>query len=158
MDALSDLESFLHAEIPQIPALIKVGLAHAQFETIHPFLDGNGRVGRFLITFLLCEADILRRPVLYLSHHFRRHQQAYYSCLQAVRDNGDWEGWLRFFLDGVATVANEATEVSRRIVDLREGHRNEIIRSFGRAAGGALKSWNTCFAIPSAGKRHPRPA
>lgn len=148
MDALSDLETFLHAETPEIPALIKVGLAHAQFETIHPFLDGNGRVGRLLITFLLCEADILRRPVLYLSHYFRRHQQAYYNCLQAVRDHGDWEGWLSFFLDGVAAVANEATEVSRRIVDLREAHRDEIIRNFGRAAGGALRVLEHLFRNP----------
>jgi len=148
MEALGDLETFLHAETPEIPALIKVGLAHAQFETIHPFLDGNGRVGRLLITFLLCEADILRLPVLYLSHHFRRHQQTYYSRLQAVRDDGDWEAWLSFFLDGIAVVANEATEVSRRIVDLREAHRDEIIRSFGRAAGGALRALEHLFRNP----------
>jgi Fic family protein len=148
IDALGDLETFFHAETPEIPALVKVGLAHAQFETIHPFLDGNGRVGRLLITFLLCEADILRRPVLYLSHHFRRHQQTYYNRLQAVRDDGDWEAWLSFFLDGIAVVANEATEVSRRIVDLREAHRNEIIRSFGRAAGGALRVLEYLFRNP----------
>lgn len=87
--ALGDLELFLHTDTPEIPTLIKVGLAHAQFETIHPFLDGNGRVGRLLITFLLCEADVLRQPVLYLSHFFRRHQQTYYTLLQAVRDRGE---------------------------------------------------------------------
>ena len=137
-----------HADTPQIPALIKVGLAHAQFETIHPFLDGNGRVWRLLITFLLCEADVLRRPVLYLSHYFQRHQQAYYNHLQTVRDRGDWEGWLGFFLQGVATVADEAWEVSRRIVDLRETHRDEIIRKFGRASGGALRVLEHLFRNP----------
>lgn len=147
-DSLSDLERFLHAETPEIPPLIKVGLAHAQFETIHPFLDGNGRVGRLLITFLLCEADILRQPVLYLSHWFRRHQQTYYSLLQGVRDQGDWEGWLQFFLDGVGTVANEATEVSRRIVDLREDHRNRIIQDFGRTAAGGLMVLEHLFRNP----------
>jgi len=148
MEALGDLETFLHTETPKIPALIKVGLAHAQFESIHPFLDGNGRVGRLLITFLLCSADILYRPVLYLSHHFRRHQQTYYGRLQAIRDDGDWEAWLSFFLDGIAVVANEATEVSRRIVDLREAHRDEIIRTFGRAAGGALRILEHLFRSP----------
>jgi len=148
MDSLSDFERFLHADTPEIPALVKVGLAHAQFETIHPFLDGNGRVGRLLITFLLCEADILRRPVLYLSYWFRQHQQAYYDLLQAIRDHGDWEGWIRFFLEGVATVANEATEVSRRIVDLREAHRDRIIRELGRAAGGGLTVLEHLFRGP----------
>lgn len=148
LESLSDFERFLHAETPEIPALIKVGLAHAQFETIHPFLDGNGRVGRLLITFLLCQADILRKPVLYLSHWFRQHQQTYYTLLQAVRDRGDWEGWLGFFLDGVATVANEATEVSRRIVDLREAHRNQILREFGRTAAGGLTVLEHLFRNP----------
>ena len=107
--ALSDLERFLHAENPP-PALIQVGLAHAQFETIHPFLDGNGRVGRLLITFLLTEKKLLARPVLYLSHYFKQRRAEYYERLQAVRDNGDWEGWLAFFLRGVVEVSRESTE------------------------------------------------
>jgi Fic family protein len=148
MPALGALEHFLHADATNIPAVIKVGLAHAQFETIHPFLDGNGRVGRLLITFLLCEREILLRPVLYLSHHFRRHQQLYYDHLRRVRDRGDWEGWLKFFLDGVATVANEATATSRRIVDLRERHRNLITRTFGRAVGNALVTLEHLFRRP----------
>ncbi len=148
MEALSGLEKFLHAETPEIPALIKVGLAHAQFETIHPFLDGNGRVGRLLITFLLCEAGILRQPVLYLPHWFRQHQQNYYALLQGIRDQGDWESWIRFFLEGVAIVASEATEVSRQIVDLRESHRNRIIREFGRAIGGGLTVLEHLFRHP----------
>ncbi|MDB4516852.1 Fic family protein, partial [Crocinitomicaceae bacterium] len=98
---LADLEKFLHADT-HIPLLIKIGLAHAQFETIHPFLDGNGRVGRLLITFLLCEQQVLLKPVLYLSHYFKRHRNEYYSQLQAVRDAGTWEEWLSFFLRGVA--------------------------------------------------------
>lgn len=95
--APGDLELFLHGK-DDLPVLVKVGLAHAQFETIHPFLDGNGRVGRLLITFLLCEREALHKPVLYLSHYFRRYRQEYYDRLQAVRDGGDWEGWLGFFL------------------------------------------------------------
>jgi Fic family protein len=97
--ALGDLELFLHGQ-DDLPLLIKVGLAHAQFETIHPFLDGNGRVGRLLITFLLCESGTLQKPVLYLSHYLKRHREEYYDRLQAIRDTGDWEGWLAFFLDG----------------------------------------------------------
>ncbi|PZS00698.1 MAG: cell filamentation protein Fic, partial [Chloroflexi bacterium] len=101
------------------------------FETIHPFLDGNGRVGRLLITFLLYERGVLRRPLLYLSHYFRLHQTEYYDRLQSVRDAGDWEGWLRFFLDGVAHVANEATETARRIVNLRERDRELVRQTLG---------------------------
>jgi len=117
-DALDKLEKFFRDEKP-MPALLKVGLAHAQFETIHPFLDGNGRVGRLLITFLLCEKGILKRPLLYLSYYFKRNRTAYYERLQAIRDTGDWEGWLRFFLQGVYEVAQEATATERTIVDFR---------------------------------------
>ncbi len=104
MRALGELEKFLHDESP-MPFLIKVGLAHAQFETIHPFLDGNGRVGRLLITFLLCEKGILKRPLLYLSWYFKKNRGEYYDKLQSVRDRGDWESWLKFFLKGVEQVA-----------------------------------------------------
>ena len=118
-----------------MPTLIRIGLAHAQFETIHPFLDGNGRVGRLLITFLLCERGILGKPVLYLSHYFKRHRAEYYDRLQAVRDTGDWESWLAFFLRGVATVSAEATETARRILALREEHRTLIAAHLGRGTG-----------------------
>jgi len=148
LNALGDLERFLHEESADIPTLLKVGLAHAQFETIHPFLDGNGRIGRLLITFLLCEQKILSRPVLYLSHFFRRNQQAYYDLLQRVRDEGDWESWIKFFLNGVATVANEATETSRQIVALREKHRADIVAEFGRAAGNGLTVLEYLFRQP----------
>jgi Fic family protein len=132
--ALGELERFLHAPA-DLPLLIKIGLAHAQFETIHPFLDGNGRVGRLLITFLLCEGQVLLKPVLYLSHYFKRHRQAYYDRLQAVRDSGDWEAWLAFFLRGVAEVSAQATDTARRILALREAHRALITAQLGRAAG-----------------------
>ena len=123
-EALGALETFLHAE-SDIPALVQIGLAHAQFETIHPFLDGNGRVGRLLISFLLCQREILVKPVLYLSHYFTRHRAEYYERLQAIRDTGDWEGWLAFFLRGVASVSLEATDTARRILALREDLRAE---------------------------------
>ena len=133
-DALGDLERFLHT-VDDVPALIKVGLAHAQFETIHPFLDGNGRVGRLLITFLLTERRILQQPVLYISYYFAAHRQSYYDHLQAVRDRGDWESWLLFFLRGVAEVSAEAAATARRILLLREDHRKAVTDNLGRAAG-----------------------
>lgn len=136
-DALSDWERFLHDARP-MPPLIKVGLAHAQFETIHPFLDGNGRIGRLLITFLLVQSGVLSRPLLYLSFFFKQHRAAYYAHLQAVRDNGAWESWLRFFLRGVAEVAAEATANAHRITEMRESHRNLITSRLGRGAGKAL--------------------
>jgi Fic family protein len=132
--ALGNLETFLHQQ-DDLPLLIKIGLAHAQFETIHPFLDGNGRVGRLLITFLLCERKVLHKPVLYLSHYFKRHRQEYYERLQAVRDAGDWEGWLEFFLRGITEVSAQAAETARRILQLREEHRSAIAQDLGRAAG-----------------------
>ncbi len=131
---LGDLEIFLHSDI-QLPMLVRIGLAHVQFETIHPFLDGNGRVGRLLIAFLLCEQEILLKPVLYLSHYFKQHRQLYYDHLQAVRDRGSWEEWIIFFLQGVIEVSKQATETARRILTLRETHRSTITERFGRAAG-----------------------
>lgn len=132
--ALGALETFLHTD-DGLPLLLKIGLAHVQFETIHPFLDGNGRVGRLLITFLLCEKGVLHKPVLYLSHYFKRHRQRYYELLQATRDEGDWEAWLEFFLQGVAEVSRQAAETARHILALREDHRAIIAANLGRAAG-----------------------
>src|SRR5262245_445484 len=132
--ALGDLETFLHTD-DDIPLLIKIGIAHAQFEAVHPFLDGNGRVGRLLITFLLCERRALAKPVLYLSHYFKAHRQDYYDALQAVRESGAWEEWLEFFLQGVAEVSTQATETARRVLLLREQHRSLIAETLGRAAG-----------------------
>jgi len=132
--ALAELERFLYTDT-SLPLLVKIGLAHTQLETIHPFLDGNGRVGRLLITFLLCEQTVLLRPVLYLSHYFKRHRQAYYDHLQAVREAGTWEDWLAFFLRGIIEVSGQATETARRILSLREEHHRSITDSLGRAAG-----------------------
>lgn len=145
--ALAQWERFLHAD-DAIPYLLKVGLAHAQFETIHPFLDGNGRVGRLLITFLLCERGLLQQPVLYLSHYFKRHRQAYYEHLQAIRDRGDWESWLTFFLRGMTEVSEEATQTARRIVDLREAHRALIVEQFGRVTANGLKVLESLYSHP----------
>ncbi|MBE9556084.1 MAG: Fic family protein [Proteobacteria bacterium] len=147
MDVLGDFERFLHADV-DIPALIRIGLMHAQFETIHPFLDGNGRVGRLLITFLLCQQEILSKPVLYLSHYFKKHRQRYYELLQGTRDNGDWESWLKFFLEGVAEVSNEATQTARKIVDMREDHRRLIIQRLGRVAGNGINVLEHLFEQP----------
>jgi len=146
-ELLSDLERFLHQQ-DDLPALIKIGLIHAQFETIHPFLDGNGRVGRLLITFLLCSQDILHKPVLYLSYYFKRHRQTYYDHLQAVRDSGDWEGWLTFFLRGVTEVSEQATETARRILQMREEHRSAIAENMGYAAGNGHRVLETLFERP----------
>jgi Fic family protein len=120
--AMGDLETFLHAP-GGLPLLVHAGLAHAQFETIHPFLDGNGRVGRLLITFLLVHGGVLHRPLLYLSYFLKRHRSEYYDRLMAVRNDGDWESWLGFFLRGVAETANEATSTAGAILTLRDHHR-----------------------------------
>jgi len=145
--ALSDWEKFLHQN-DHIPVLVKIGMAHAQFETIHPFLDGNGRVGRLLITLLLCEWDKLQEPVLYLSHFFKQHRQEYYELLQNVRDLGDWESWIKFFVRGVSEVSGQATDTSREIVSLREKHRGLIVEEFGNVAGNGLKVLERLFLKP----------
>jgi Fic family protein len=143
--ALGDLEKFLH-DRTSLPVLIQCALAHAQFETIHPFLDGNGRVGRLLITLLLCERHVLRQPLLYLSFYLKAHRAQYYDRLTAVRNDGDWEGWVKFFLRGVFEVSQGATETSRAILELREKHRQEI----GTRPGGAngLRLLDELFRIP----------
>jgi len=127
--SLSQFEGFLHDGADD--RLIQAGLAHAQFETIHPFVDGNGRVGRLLITLLLVHHGVLRQPLLYLSHHFKRHRAEYYDRLTAIRVSGDWEGWMKFFLDGVAVTADEAKRTAERIFKLREEHRALVIESAG---------------------------
>ena len=146
-EALNRFEQALHEPNPH-PLLLNIGLAHAQFETIHPFLDGNGRIGRLLITFLLCHHGVLSEPLLYLSVFFKQHRQEYYDRLQAIRDQGDWEGWLVFFLDGVATVALEATRTAKAIVDLREEARNYIAKELGRRAAGPHQVLDALFSTP----------
>lgn len=147
MEMLGAFENFLHDEA-DIPPLIRIGLVHGQFETIHPFLDGNGRVGRLLITFLLCQQEILSTPVLYLSHYFKKHRQRYYELLQGIRDAGDWESWLKFLLVGVAEVSMEATETARGIVALREDHRQLIAENFPRIAGNGILVLEHLFKRP----------
>ena len=147
LECMSQLERFIHAD-SNLPLLIKVGLAHAQFETIHPFLDGNGRVGRLLITFLLNEQQVLVKPVLYLSWFFKQHRQAYYEELQSVRDRGTWERWLLFFLRGVEEVSRHATDTARQILVLRENHRNVITENLGRAAGNGHRVLERLYTHP----------
>jgi Fic family protein len=136
--AMSDLEKFLHDVPEPTPILVKAALAHVQFETIHPFLDGNGRVGRLLITLLLCSEKVLQQPLLYLSLYFKQNRDAYYDHLQRVRTHGSWEAWLEFFLEGVIAVAGSATETARRIRALVDDDREKIHR-LGRAAASALR-------------------
>lgn len=124
-EAVHDFELFLHSE-DELPVLVHVGIAHAQFETIHPFMDGNGRVGRLLVTFLLMHRGVLHRPLLYLSLFLKRHREEYYDRLMAIRDEGDWEAWLEFFVRGVAETAEEATVKARAIVELRDEHLTAI--------------------------------
>jgi len=134
-DALANLETFLHDDA-HIPVLIRSAVAHAQFETIHPFLDGNGRVGRLLITFLLCHRGILHRPLLYLSHFFKQHRAEYYDRLMAVRNDGNWEGWLKFFLRGVAEVSDDAVQTARNILALRETVRQTVTEKLSNSTAG----------------------
>jgi Fic family protein len=145
--ALSDLERFLH-DGGGLPPLVQVGLAHAQFETIHPFLDGNGRMGRLLIAFLLTEKRLLSKPVLYLSHYFKQRRSEYYERLQAVRDVGDWEGWLAFFLDGVIEVSQQATHTAAAILRMREDYRARITEHLGRAAANGQRVMDRLFDHP----------
>jgi Fic family protein len=136
--AMSDLEKFLHDDPELTPILVKAALAHVQFETIHPFLDGNGRVGRLLITLLLCSEKVLQQPLLYLSLYFKQNRDAYYDHLQRVRTEGAWEAWLTFFLEGVIAVASSATETARSIRRL-VAHDREAIHGLGRGAASALR-------------------
>ena len=118
MKCLDPCENFFHDE--KLPVLIKAALAHVQFETIHPFLDGNGRLGRLLITFMLCQEGLLEKPLLYLSLYFKTHRQTYYDHLQSVRETGDWESWIKFFLDGVSETSNQASLTAKEVLNLFE--------------------------------------
>lgn len=135
---MGDLERFLHDNMMPLPALVRAALAHVQFETIHPFLDGNGRVGRLLITLLMCDAGVLGQPLLYLSLYFKQRRAEYYRLLDQVRQEGDWEAWLDFFLQGVQTTATAAVATAQRLVELFNDD-NAKIQGSGRAAGSALR-------------------
>jgi Fic family protein len=134
MEALGPLEKFLHDESVKLPVLIKAALAHVQFETIHPFLDGNGRLGRLLITFILCVEGVLKEPLLYLSLYFKSHRDEYYDHLQSVRETGSWEEWVIFFLTGVIETANQAIATAQAIMLLFEQDRSKIEHSNKSAA------------------------
>ncbi|MBX3478275.1 MAG: Fic family protein [Brevundimonas sp.] len=144
---IGDLETFLH-QPTDLPLLVQVGLAHAQFETIHPFVDGNGRLGRLLITFLLCERKVLTKPVLYVSLTLKKRRQEYYEHLQAIRDAGQWEAWLIFFLDCVTDAALDAAGLVKRILTLREMHRDRIVNEMGARAGKAIRLLERLYRDP----------
>jgi Fic family protein len=137
-ECMGKLEEFLHDNPVKLPVLFKAALAHVQFETIHPFLDGNGRLGRLLITLLLCTEGAIREPLLYPSLYFKQHRDIYYDCLQRVRTHGDWLGWLRFFFDGVRETADQAVDTSRRILALFGAHEKEIA-TLGRKVDSARR-------------------
>jgi Fic family protein len=147
LECMGSLEQFLHADRAGLPVLLRAGLAHVQFETIHPFLDGNGRVGRLLIPLLLCEAGVLREPLLYLSLHMKRHRTYYFDLLQRVRLEGDWEAWLEFFLDGVAEVAEEGVATAELLTTTFAGDREDIAQS-GRRAASAVRVHEALKARP----------
>jgi len=145
LQAMSDLEKFFYSH-QHIPILIKAALIHAQFETIHPFIDGNGRTGRLLITFFLCQQKVLVRPVLYLSEYLRRYRDVYFSMLGEYR-KGNVSSWLTFFLKGVAQVANEAIMTSDRVIDLREKNLSRV-SALGRASKNAVILLRNLYRLP----------
>jgi Fic family protein len=147
MDCLSDLERFLHTDSPSIPVLVKAALAHVQFESIHPFLDGNGRLGRLLITFLLCSSGVLREPILYLSLFFKTRRQRYYDLLMGVRETGDWEAWIEFFLTGVKETSGQAISAAAQILALIEADGRRV-EGLGRRAGNALRVFQYAQRAP----------
>lgn len=138
-DCLDRFERFMHETKPDIPPLVQAALLHHQFETIHPFLDGNGRIGRLLIVLFFCARGVLRRPVLYPSLYFRSHREGYYRNLQRVREDGDWENWVAFFLDAVAESADHALRTTRDIRGLFEKHRRAIAERKGTRTSSVLR-------------------
>lgn len=141
LSALGNLERYIHDEFGPTPALLKAGIAHAQFQTIHPFLDGNGRMGRLLISLMLVADGVLTHPFFYISLYFKKHRADYYDALQRVRTRGDWEGWLSFFLIGVEAVAVEAARTAEVLSDLFESDRSRV-EALGRAAPSALRVYD----------------
>lgn len=148
-ECMGALEKFLHDVPVRTPTLIKAALAHVQFETVHPFLDGNGRVGRLLITLLFCAEGVLQQPLLYLSLYFKQHRQRYYDLLMAVRKEGDWEAWLAFFADAVHDTATNAVKTARSVVDLFNRDRDSI-RAIGRGASSAVQVHHELQRRPAA--------
>jgi Fic family protein len=149
LECVGALEKFMHDQPVRMPLLIKAAMAHVQFETIHPFLDGNGRLGRLLITFLLCAEGALHEPMLYLSLYFKIRRREYYDLLQNVRTEGDWEGWMRFFITGVKETSELAVQTAKTLVDMFEKDRQKI-QSIGKVAGSALRVHHTLQQSPIA--------
>ena len=149
LDCMGKLELFLHDQPDPTPVLLKTALAHVQFETIHPFLDGNGRLGRLLITLILCDQKVLQKPMLYLSLYFKQHRQYYYELLNNVRITGDWEAWLDFFAEAVIFTATQAVETAQRLFDLSSQDR-EKISDLGRAAQSTLQVHRALMERPIA--------
>lgn len=147
VSCMGDLEKFIHEKHLHMQVLVKAALVHVQFETIHPFLDGNGRLGRLLITLLLCAEDILQEPLLYLSLYIKQHRETYYDLLQRVRIEGDWESWLHFFLTGVNETANQAVQTSRKILGLFQSDQQHIEAS-GRSTGTILRIFKLLQSMP----------
>lgn len=145
LPCLGELEKFLHDDT--VPSLLKAGLAHAQFETIHPFLDGNGRMGRLLITFILCHDQVLEKPLLYLSLFFKKQRQEYYERLNAVRRDGDWEGWVKYYLQGVYEISKQAADTAKAIMDLMAVDRQKAA-GLGKAAPTALALLELLYRRP----------
>jgi Fic family protein len=143
---MGNLETFMH-DIAPMPVLLKTGLIHAQFETIHPFLDGNGRTGRLIITFYLCQQGALHKPLLYLSEYFKRNRQTYYDRLNSYRVNDDIEGWLEFFLQGIIETSEKAVDTSRKIILLKEKSVQKIA-TLGKSTANGMKMLNTLFGTP----------
>ncbi len=147
-DCMAAFERFLHAEDDGLPVLLRTGLAHVQFETIHPFLDGNGRVGRLLVTLLLCHARVLSQPLLYLSLYFKQNRSTYYELLNQVRQTGDWESWLSFFLEGVRLTATSAVSTAQRLSHMFQDNHSRIETTEGRRAGSVLRIHDALKARP----------
>ena len=146
--ALGDLEKYMHAE-DALPDLIRIALIHAQFETIHPFLDGNGRIGRLLITFWLCERKILSMPLLYLSYYFKKNKHDYYDYLTAIREEGKWEEWVKFFLSGVIEVAEESVQTAKEIISLEQECKKRINSQVHSSQANCLKLLEYLFVASS---------
>ncbi|MDE2744451.1 MAG: Fic family protein [Chloroflexota bacterium] len=144
---MGDLERFIHAADDGLPSLIRAGLAHAQFESIHPFLDGNGRVGRMLIAFILVQSGALSQPILYLSLYLKQFRSTYYDLLNQLRDDGDWEAWLQFFLEGVRLTAQHGVETAQRLTQLFDADRKRIAVS-GRRANSAIRAHHEFMQRP----------
>ena len=152
-DCMGELEMFLNNERGIVSALEKAALSHIQFETIHPFLDGNGRLGRLLITLILCVENILTEPLLYLSLYFKNHRNEYYDFLQKVRIDGDWESWFEFFMKAVRLTAEQATDTARKLTSLADENR-KLIQGMGRIAGSALIVHQSLMARPLTDSAH----